>query len=213
MKFMRRQVLANIALSPVFSHFPSADSTYLNVLLSICLRKLENLVTRIDKYLFICKKTDQSAWKFDYSHQEASTLQSANNNSHGINWAPLIKSNVHILNSTVSNRCLTGYSVLCVGGRAKLYPAYKQLIENSGGNLLTFHGNPNDSLEKLSRLLEKTDMIICPIDCVNHEAFLIVKYYCQCSGKLCILLDRSEINTFCTGIRVLSMLSSQQNPE
>ncbi len=213
MKFMRRQVLANIAQSPIIFHFSSADSAYLDVLLSNCLRKLENLVTSINKYLLIRNKAAQSEWKFEYSHRKTSIFQSANIHSHGINWAPLIKRNIHILNNTVSNCCLAGYSVLCVGGRAKLYPAYKQLIENSGGNLLTFHGNPNDSLKKLPQLLEQTDMIICPIDCVNHEAFLIVKYYCQRSGKLCILLDRSEINTFCTGIRVLSMLSSKQNPE
>ena len=62
-----------------------------------------------------------------------------------------------------SNYHLAGRSVLCVGGRSKLYPAYNHLIENSGGNLMTFHGDPNDHLDHLPQLLEKADIIVTAI--------------------------------------------------
>lgn len=212
MKFMKKHVVANIESNPALSHFSFADSALVDALLSFCLHKLDNLLNRINEHLLIRGKASHVEWKLSHSRRKTpSALQTAGNNPGGIHWAPLIKGKTHNINFASHPCCLTGYSVLCIGGRAKLYPQYKQLIEDSGGKLLTFHGNSNDQLGRLSRLLEQTDMIICPIDCINHEAFLIVKYYCQCSSKPCILLDRSETNTFRAGVIMLSLLCSTNN--
>jgi hypothetical protein len=221
MKFLKKLELADIASPSIFSHNHSSDFSYTDTLLSSCLRNLEKLANRINKHLLIHKKASALERQFNRSRQKISDDLSASvsiKNSHPIDWAPLVKhssptKNPVIDNQTIhmGNRYLTGYSVLCVGGRIKLYPEYKKFIEHSGGNLVTFHGNPNDQLSKLPQLLAKTDMIICPLDCVNHEAFFIVKCYCQCSGKLCVLLDRSEIETFCKGINKLAWLVSEKS--
>ncbi|PXW87817.1 uncharacterized protein DUF2325 [Nitrosomonas sp. Nm84] len=212
MKFLKKLVVAN-AVSPITF---SSDLAYTDTFLSFCLCNLEKLTHRINKY-FVIRKKAHLEWKFTRFQQKILDASSAPiNNSHIIDWAPLIKNNAAIKNATTSNSAkdcsdchlLAGRSVLCVGGRATLYPEYNQLIENSGGSLVTFHGDRNDQLSNLPPLLEQVDMIICPVDCVNHEAFLMVKYYCQCFGKLCVLLDRSEINTFSTGINVLATLAS-----
>ncbi|MBL0010498.1 MAG: DUF2325 domain-containing protein [Nitrosomonas sp.] len=100
--------------------------------------------------------------------------------------------------------------MLCVGGRIKLYQEYSQLIENSGGRFMAFHGDPDDRLDNLPKLLEDADMIICPVDCVNHEAFLTVKQYCKHSGKTCVLLDRSELDTFDFGIHMLVIMAAKE---
>jgi hypothetical protein len=99
---------------------------------------------------------------------------------------------------------LSGRSVLCVGGRIKLYPEYNRLIKNCDGCFMAFHGSSRDSLEDLPRFLKQADMILCPVDCVNHEAFFTVKHYCKYSGKPCVLLERSEIKNFKAGIRKLA---------
>lgn len=214
MKFLKKLVLANAASPNTFS----SDLAYTDTFLSFCLCNLEKLAHRINKYFLIHKKAHLK-WKFTRFQQKILDASSTPiNHSHIIDWAPLIKSSFPARNTTINDQTnggsgchfLAGRSVLCVGGRAKLYPEYNQLIENSGGSLLTFHGNPNDQLSNLPLLLEQTDMVICPIDCVNHEAFLIVKYYCQCSDKPCVLLDRSEINTFCRGISALAILASEK---
>ena len=220
MKFLKKLELADIASPSALSHYHSSDFSYMDALLSFCLRNLEKLTSRINRYLSIHKKEKASSlkWQLSRSHQKTLNVSSTPiKNSHTIDWAPLVKHSSPTKNPIINNQTtnmsncqLAGHSVLCVGGRIKLYPEYKQFIENSGGNLVTFHGNPNDQLSKLPQLLAKTDMIICPLDCVNHEAFFIVKCYCQCSGKLCVLLDRSEINTFCKGINKLAYLASEK---
>ncbi|SFD91094.1 DUF2325 domain-containing protein [Nitrosomonas sp. Nm166] len=214
MKILKKLALANMASSGTISYHYSSNLAYTDIFLSFCLRSLEKLANRINQYLLIRKKANSLEWKFSHSRQNILNVSSVPlKNSHANDWALLIKANSrknynnsdHISDS--DNLHLVGRSVLCVGGRAKLYPEYHQLIECSGGKLVTFHGDPNDHLHRLPQLLEEADMIICPIDCVNHEAFFIVKYYCQYSGKPCVLLDRSETNTFRKGISRLAILT------
>lgn len=127
-------------------------------------------------------------------------------NTLSIDLMPLIKSTTYIENCSATHD-LTGRSILCVGGRAKHYPIYRHLVEASGGRLMTFHGNANDSIDQLLEQLEEADMLICPVDCVNHEAYFTTKHYCKRSGKPCVLLDRSQIATFKNGIEILATMA------
>lgn len=134
-------------------------------------------------------------------------------------WAPLIKASSNIDTTIADNpntrnhhygtAHLRNRSILCVGGRIKLYTQYERLIAAHGGHFLAFHGDANDSLDRLPMLLEIADLIICPVDCVNHEAFLIAKRFCRYSQKPCVLLDRSDVKTFNAGIQVLSKVSNE----
>lgn len=142
-------------------------------------------------------------------------------------WAPLVKTTGHIetASAAIPDSTLIPYrdtahlknqSILCVGGRIKLYADYERLVANCGGCFLAFHGDADDSLHRLPLLLEMTDMIICPVDCVNHEAFLMVKRFCKHTQKPCVLLDRSEVRTFNAGIHALAKagdeMSGNRNP-
>lgn len=199
MKFLKKLALATS--SDTISHYHSTDSSCTHTFL-FCLRNLAKLMQSL--------KREYPCFNQKNVHSRSTSIA----NAPIIDWAPLIK-------ATSSNRIgrsnnhhpaqhvcrdphpLTGWSILCVGGRIKLYPEYARLIENYGGRFNAFHGDSNNHLEHLPKLLKKADMIICPVDCVNHDAFLAVKYYCKYSGKPCVLLDRSEVNTFSTGIRML----------
>jgi hypothetical protein len=102
---------------------------------------------------------------------------------------------------------LAGRCVLCVGGRASLYPAYRRLVETSGGNLLIYRC-PRNGADHLPALLAHADMVVCPVDCVNHHAYFAVRRYCKRSGKPCVLLDRSCLPTFRKGVAILSSLAA-----
>ncbi len=151
----------------------------------------------------------------------------ANKTSVITGWAPLVKASSQIEttdtadpNDTQHSHRYTAYlknrSVLCIGGRIKLYSQYERIIAKHGGFFLAFHGGAGDSLDRLPLLLEMTDMIICPVDCVNHEAFLMVKRFFRYTQKPCVLLDRSEVRTFSAGIQALAKadyeMSNDQNP-
>lgn len=121
---------------------------------------------------------------------------------------PIVKATTRISNEQTVQKLL-GKTILCVGGRACLYPQYCDSIKLSGGDLLTFHGGVNESLERLYTLLSQADMVICPIDCVRHDLFFAVKHYCQYTHKPYVLLDRSEIKTFHKGVKVLAQINHQ----
>ena len=105
--------------------------------------------------------------------------------------------------SGIGGRC-----VLCVGGRAALYPEYRRVVEASGGKLVIYRNMPQGPGYHLPVLLDHADMVVCPMDCVNHTAFFTVKHYCRRSGKPCVLLDRSSLSTFRKGIATLAALGA-----
>ncbi len=105
---------------------------------------------------------------------------------------------------TYSTLDLAGRCVLCVGGFAALYPEYRRVVETAGGRLLIYRGDQQHDSNCLPALLAYADALLCPVDCVNHEAYFAAKCYCKYSGKPCALLKRSDLPTFRKGVEVLA---------
>lgn len=99
---------------------------------------------------------------------------------------------------------LAGRCVLCVGGLAALYPEYRRVVETAGGSLLIYRGDQQHDSNCLPALLASADALLCPVDCVNHDAYFAAKYYCKHTGKPCALLERSDLPTFRKGVEVLA---------
>ncbi len=107
---------------------------------------------------------------------------------------------------------LAGRCVLCVGGRAALYLEYRRVVETAGGNLLIYRSDQQGDADRLPTLLNRADALVCPVDCINHEAFFAVKRYCKHSGKPCALLARSDLPTFRKGVEALAALATTPPP-
>jgi len=134
------------------------------------------------------------------------------------NWAKLIKTAVasspadrpdhNARAERLSGYCggsdLAGRRVLCVGGRAALYPEYRRTVKTTGGSLLIYRGDQQHDPDCLPALLACADALLCPVDCVNHTAYFAVKRYCEHSGKPCALLEHSDLPTFRKGVEALS---------
>ena len=129
-------------------------------------------------------------------------------------WIPLIKAKAstvppqHVSGNEQEPGCrrssLAGLCILCVGGRAALYPAYRHLVETSGGCFLIYRGDLQEKISYLPTLLTRADAVICPVDCVNHAIYFAVKRYCTRFGKPCAMLDRSGLPTFRKGVEILA---------
>ncbi|UJP02345.1 MAG: DUF2325 domain-containing protein [Nitrosomonas sp.] len=198
MKFLKKLALANTSSTIPHDHFTASESA--DTFVSCCRRSFTKLAR---------------AWqqRLDHTNPKITNPRRISNKSIPVvDWAPLVKA--AYLTEVNRKYCqtdhqyntgcqLAGRSVLCVGGRIRLYPEYNQLVKSCDGCFMGFHGGSHDHLEDLPKLLKQADMIICPVDCVNHEAFFTVKHYCKYSGKPCVLLARSGVNTFKAGIGVL----------
>lgn len=147
---------------------------------------------------------------------EKSTHTKANANP-DTEWVPLVKTNKHAQHTATHHQLnanhfnLAGQAILCVGGRAALYPAYLQLIEAAGGCFMAYRASPDDTTDYLQTLLERVNMVICPVDCVSHNDYFTVKRYCKRTGKYCAFLARSNLPTFKQGLKILINQSQKNN--
>lgn len=120
-----------------------------------------------------------------------------------VNFLSLILANYNPFNKT---HAFTGKIILCIGGRAALYADYQKLVEIAGGHFIGYRGTDLKS-DQLNKLLDQANMVICPVDCISHEDFFLVKNYCALTGKICTFLARSTLPNFQQGLNTLTNLS------
>lgn len=88
---------------------------------------------------------------------------------------------------------LRGKCVLYVGGRCNLMAHYKALASRYGCELLHHDGGLEQSPGHLHQLLARADAVVCPLDCVSHEATTLVKRACKGFMKPLLLAGSSGI--------------------
>ncbi len=110
---------------------------------------------------------------------------------------------VSLLLQKGTGRALAGQSILLVGGRAALYTHYQTLIESAGGHLILFRKSEPNAPDRLIHWLDRVGIVICPVDCIQHEDFFMVTGYCQRTSKPCLMLQRSDITTFAQAVNLL----------
>ncbi len=74
---------------------------------------------------------------------------------------------------------LCGKKILYVGGRTNLVHHYRSLVERHGAKFIHHDGGIEDTKNSLPKILNTVDSVICPIDCVSHNACLLVKDACK----------------------------------
>jgi len=80
-------------------------------------------------------------------------------------------------------------AVLCVGGRPASVPAYRALIEQTGGRFLHHDGGEEDNPQRLDATLAAADLVICQTGCISHDAYWRVKAHCKRTGKPCLFVE------------------------
>lgn len=103
-----------------------------------------------------------------------------------------------------SKRCpgpdLCGKTVLYVGGLHKMIPHYKQLVENHGGQFIHHDGGKEVSRNILPRMLGSADAVLCPVDCVSHDACKCVKKICKRYQKPFVMMRSSGLSSLAKGL-------------
>lgn len=116
----------------------------------------------------------------------------------------------HVVEDGCSGACdtctqaLQGRCVLCVGGRTTLLPQYRQLAQRLGVRLIHHDGGKEEHLSRLPELLNASDAVICPTDCVGHLAYYQLKKHCKQNGKPCVLAKSSGVAGFAAALTRLA---------
>ena len=98
---------------------------------------------------------------------------------------------------------LAGKRVLYVGGRSSLVSHYKVLAEKFGCELIHHDGGREQSAHRLWELLGCADAVVCPVDCVSHEACSLVKQACKGCLKPLILARSSGLSSLARSLAEL----------
>ncbi|MCF6323217.1 MAG: DUF2325 domain-containing protein [Gammaproteobacteria bacterium] len=103
---------------------------------------------------------------------------------------------------------LAGRSILYVGGRNRLCAHFRTLVEQQNGYFIHHDGGREESTQRLDALLNQVDAVLCPLDCVSHDAVHRIKRGCKRYGKYLMLLSQSSLSAFTKGIHEYSRGSS-----
>ena len=91
---------------------------------------------------------------------------------------------------------LPAQRVLYVGGRPGCLEQMRASLEAAGGALLCHDGGRHDHPSLLPGLISQADRVAFPVDCVSHDAALIVKRLCRQLGKPWLPLRSAGLGSF-----------------
>lgn len=95
---------------------------------------------------------------------------------------------------------LCGKTVLYVGGLHKMVPHYRRVVEGAGGNFIHHDGGVESARGLLPKMLATADAVLCPVDCVSHDACVCVKKVCKKLNKPCVLMRSSGLSSLARGL-------------
>ena len=86
---------------------------------------------------------------------------------------------------------LAARRVLCVGGRARQVPVYRELVERGGGRFDHVDGADPSCLPRLRLSLADADLVILQPGYVCQGACRAVEQHCARAGVRCVQLDKA----------------------
>ena len=96
---------------------------------------------------------------------------------------------------------LGGRCVLYVGGRDRPAARLRRLVEGRNGRFVHHDGGREQDRRQLDHLLPRADVVLCPVDCVSHDAAARVKQYCKRNDTCLLFLERSSAHAFEQGLQ------------
>ena len=109
---------------------------------------------------------------------------------------------------------LCGRCVLYIGGRHSLVPYYRQIVKGCGGRFIHHDGGKEEQKAKLDKMLCRADAVICPVNCVSHDACLRAKRLCKHRAKLFVALRSAGVSALARGLeRVAVGPTGRKNQE
>ncbi len=98
---------------------------------------------------------------------------------------------------------LAGKKILYVGGRPSSTPALRDLVERHGGEFRHHDGGLEDRKGLLAAAAATVDLVVIPIDCVDHDSATNLKRLCARSGVPFVPLRSASVASFAAALTEL----------
>lgn len=109
------------------------------------------------------------------------------------------------------HRLLGGRRVLYVGGRPSTSTAIRNLVARLGAEYQRHDGGIEDRKGLLQPALAWADLVVFPVDCIDHDSALALKRACQRQGTRFVPLRSASVASFAAGV-VAAMAAGQDAP-
>jgi len=100
---------------------------------------------------------------------------------------------------------LKDVSVAYVGGVESLESSYKDLAESFGCPFCYHGGHCERGKREIEGIVERNDVIFCPVDINSHNACRMVKEACKLRNKSCYFLRSSGLSAFKKSLMTLAV--------
>lgn len=107
---------------------------------------------------------------------------------------------------------LCGRCILYVGGRQHVTAHLSRMVQRCNGELICHDGGLEDNRARLAALLPRADAVVCPLDCVSHDAYQRVKRFCKQYAKRLILLPTASLSAFARGLQEIGPVAQNGSP-
>lgn len=104
---------------------------------------------------------------------------------------------------------LCGRRILYVGGRERQVARLRTVVEQHNGKLLHHDGGRNEGATRLDALVNAADAVLCPLNCISHDACLRVKRLCKRDAKPFVPLRSGGLAGFIEGLREIGANDNQ----
>lgn len=90
--------------------------------------------------------------------------------------------------------------ILYIGGKSASLIHCRRLVEEGGGRFSHHDGGIEHNIKNLPSVLRGADAVFCPVDCVSHNACLILKKICRHHGTRFVMLRSSGFTSFAKSV-------------
>lgn len=94
--------------------------------------------------------------------------------------------------------------ILYVGGRDRQVAHFCALVERRNGEFWHHDGGLSDRAGRLDTMIRAADAVLCPIECVSHDACARIKRICKRAAKPFVPLRSASLAGFVEGLRAVS---------
>jgi hypothetical protein len=91
---------------------------------------------------------------------------------------------------------LNGKRIVYVGGRPGSNTTLKSLVESAGGEFTVHDGGIEDRKGLLAPVVARADMVVFPVDCIDHDSMSMLKRVCDRHGVPYFPLRTASVASF-----------------
>jgi len=141
------------------------------------------------------KNIDLMAQMMELKIQHHAEIRGVAQNKTASNKDDLEKSLSNCHDCGINEQKLCGRCILYVGGQTNMAPHYKEVVEARDGVFLHHDGGVEKNKQELDSLLNRADVVICPTNCISHNAYWQIKKSCKKQNKPCKFIPSSGLSS------------------